>query len=155
MINKQLTISKGTTVQHQKLTKRSFGEAIQDELVNVVTAICLSCQLQLTEQAKSDSLRSQNLQPEQTKISVKPLDPTKPSETSRKSRKSNSFRNAIKKTISQTTLHKEDENVPAATSSTDNHDTGSIQTDYQRGKPTKHQGNAKTFKRKSKRPGRV
>ena len=109
------------------------------------------------ESSVQDRLESLTLQFEQTSISTTERDLlTRPKQYNRRSaQKSNSLRSSIKKTIAQESLKKEDSNVSEpTTNSNGNRCTTTHKTD-QRGKSTKHQGKAKTFKRKSKRPGRI
>ena len=78
----------------------------------------------------------------------------KKNEKPRKQKKLSSLRNAIRKTIADESPPKEEQAIKEDPVTCDQGPSSSNQTD-QRGKSTKHQGNAKTFKRKSKRPGRV
>ena len=78
----------------------------------------------------------------------------KKNEKPRKQKKLSSLRNAIRKTIADESPPKEEQAIKEDPVTCDQGPSSSNETD-QRGKSTKHQGNAKTFKRKSKRPGRV
>ena len=76
--------------------------------------------------------------------------PTKPAEKSRKTKKVNSFRSAIVKSMANKTAEQEQQTAPSY-----NDQCKEKVENGNRAKPSKHQGNGKTFKRKSKRPGRV
>ena len=76
-------------------------------------------------------------------------EPSKKAGKFKKAQSSNSFRSAIKKFASEKTYEPEQAEIPVA--SVDNEQ----KTKAEKSKKTKHQGKAKTFKRKTKRPGRV
>ena len=77
--------------------------------------------------------------------------PTKPVEKSRKTKKVNSFRCAIKKSMANKTPAEQEQKTTCSSNDQCKEKVENEKCD----KPSKHQGNAKTFKRKSKRPGRV
>ena len=103
---------------------------------------------------KEHLVQAQKIQPKSAKVPVNSTEPPTKTEKSRKPKKSNSLRSAIRKTVVEEGPSKEEQTVQEAPVDCNQGPSTGFQTD-QRGKSTKHQGNAKTFKRKSKRPGRV
>ena len=104
---------------------------------------------------KSNSFRNRNPQSELATKPVKLLDSTRTTVKLRKAKRSNFFGTTTKKAIAEKAPStKVDVIICVIAASVDDPATSNFRTDPY-SKLTKHQGNAKSFKRKSKRPGRV
>ena len=104
---------------------------------------------------KSNSFRNRSPQSELTTKPVKLSDLTKTAVKLRKGKRSEIFGTTTKKVIAEEAPStKVDVIICVIAASVDDPATSNFRTDPY-SKLTKHQGNAKSFKRKSKRPGRV
>ena len=119
--------------------------------IGIATSDAIKRVISRRESSIQKLLADRNVQSKLTKVSTNQSTSTSSNSKQRKSRKSNLFRTAVKKRAEE--LAMKEKETETEVSSTDIH--GTTSGIDQPGKSTKHQGNAKTFKRKSKRPGRV